>query len=868
LDKIGMQFAQSLSTSFPDLREAHPELKRLDVLFKLVALATGIRTLAVKYDSFDPDMAFWLEQYRVAAVQTPATYPLRVRKETVRKGRETKTIELDGGVELRALILELNDGSITALRDLVIGARPRGNPLTWDVPLETWNAPGQETLATARSNAPAATDTYGDLGCTLDGRVYSLGDPRPTVSTFGDLGMPAGGIPDFRSVERLGGPSSGIGGVMLSGVAEIDGDGLAEVTLADGSFSLVIDGKNARIDPRLYRKFVTALWCVYYSDQDPGISLDPPDRDRDWDKKQDEKEFMKPEKHSVRHIGRVANTDLARVMREADYLMKKWAVGTERANYPGFKSVDGYYASGDAKHVGIGRRFWFVPEDLRFRQGGGLLLFDRGRMRLNTEYDRDGMRGQASPADQAFADFFTERYEAIAHKHRIYEELFEYAKLVSLAKYLKEQGVPLHWFLMAHKDLVLTEESPTEVDGLLKRSDCVRGLVTKGGVNLAATPSYRYDAETEATINRVFSRLPATSSLAAGGAGDQTASHIVPRKTSFDVAGESYTVLPQHSVACNKDCRGVRYQTDLALRQEGRPGLELVRYFDPQRQDGGEFGAGWHLLIPYRVKPADDGRRQFQNVTIPERMVLDNLVNGAREVLTFSEEGYRGVGYVPENAAASQVVRLHLMSNASFRLVDKLGNQFQFDRGGQLTDMALSPSSNHQVHFEYATGAIDAFEEAPFVVAPADSERLQFRQLMIPKRIEVTDSIRGSSEVLTFNDQGPIAGYVSQDERASRYRLAALLTNTGLQLVDKNGNETVFDPNWSFRGLLPFRQPGRIICSVSAGGQKVTFGYRLDRSGNVVIAKATLSQDHPQAKPMHAVRYQHDDEGRLCRVSL
>ena len=147
--------------------------------------------------------------------------------------------------------------------------------------------------------------------------------------------------------------------------------------------------------PKLYRKFITALWSVYYSDQDPGISIDPPKRETE--EEPSEAEFMKPETHSVRYIGRVLNTDLGRVMREADYLMKKWAVGTEKPNYPGFRSVDGYCTGGGVQHAGVRRRFWFVPEDLRFRQAEGLLLFESGRMRLNTEFDRDGMRGQASP---------------------------------------------------------------------------------------------------------------------------------------------------------------------------------------------------------------------------------------------------------------------------------------------------------------------------------------------------------------------------------------------------------------------------------------------------------------------------------------
>ena len=47
-------------------------------------------------------------------------------------------------------------------------------------------------------------------------------------------------------------------------------------------------------------------------------------------------------------------------------------------------------------------------------------------------------------------------------------ELFEYAKMVSLSKYLKENGVPMLWYL-SNKDMILTEDSGT-VDALARKS--------------------------------------------------------------------------------------------------------------------------------------------------------------------------------------------------------------------------------------------------------------------------------------------------------------------------------------------------------------------------------------------------------------
>ena len=88
----------------------------------------------------------------------------------------------------------------------------------------------------------------------------------------------------------------------------------------------------------------------------------------------------------------------------------------------------------------------------------------------------------------------------------------EYGKVVSLAKYLKESGVPLYWFLMANRDLVLTEDSPGAVDGLVKESDYFRGITIKGGVDLGVQGNYVYDAEAVKIINEALSKFPETAS--------------------------------------------------------------------------------------------------------------------------------------------------------------------------------------------------------------------------------------------------------------------------------------------------------------------------------------------------------------------
>src|SRR5208282_6699304 len=92
------------------------------------------------------------------------------------------------------------------------------------------------------------------------------------------------------------------------------------------SFSLMLEGNGAGLSQVAFQRVITAIWAVYLSPEPPGISINP----------------IAPgvDKHLVQYIGNVVNTDLGRVVREADYTMKKWAVGTEAPDIPGFDTPD------------------------------------------------------------------------------------------------------------------------------------------------------------------------------------------------------------------------------------------------------------------------------------------------------------------------------------------------------------------------------------------------------------------------------------------------------------------------------------------------------------------------------------------------
>ena len=70
-------------------------------------------------------------------------------------------------------------------------------------------------------------------------------------------------------------------------------------------------------------------------------------------------------------------------------------------------------------------------------------------------------------------------------------------------------------------------------------------------------------------MNEALSKLPANTNIATTLSTGTDIGKLPPEPFSFDLGEQSFTVLPQHSLTSGKDRRGIRYQTDLALRGTG-----------------------------------------------------------------------------------------------------------------------------------------------------------------------------------------------------------------------------------------------------------------------------------------------------------
>jgi hypothetical protein len=523
-------------------------------------------------------------------------------------------------------------------------------------------------------------------------------------------------------------------------------------------------------------------------------------------------------------------------------------------------------------YIGASRRFWFVPEHMKFKEGGGSLLFGSGMMTVKTEYVSKGLEGRTAAADEEFAKTFTTNYSIIAEKYPIYKELFEYAKMVSLAKYLKEKGVPLLWFLFANKDQVITEDSPGTVDALAKGSKYFEGLSIEGGVDLKFDPNFRgnyvVDASAAKAISSALSNISAQPDMDTRISVRGALKKFTHNKFSFDMPVknkrgqiESYTVIPQHSLTTGIDLKGIRYQTDIAFKSQTGPGLELVRYFNPNIQGSGEFGGGWHLLVPYRVEKLGERRIEFLNALIPEKMVVKNLITGQTEVLSFSKDRYSIAGYVPDNLSRADMIGLFILSNGSFRLADKIGNQFQFDQEGCLTEMMLS--EDYRIKIEYGYDEIERSGGSnSYRLVPIGKERHEFANVRLYRRLKVINQITGGEEAFSFSERNRygIAGYMPDEAERSPYTLLAIMSDESYILSCKNGMKISFDPAGRFDSLK-----AKVIKGISQGAYHVAFVHDY-KNEQPCITEARVEKKN-QSATVYTVQYGYDQEGKLCSVA-
>ena len=203
-DASANEFAQAFTEQLAAAARRCEAVQRLKIVYDMVAIAEGIRSLPQR-----PDLGWLLNACPVAAVGTSDRVPsvdlcaVLEQADGVRQ-----VVQLSGGVEVRAEVAWLNDGDLSPLRDLVLAHRPSPDSLWWEPPLTGWRM-----INGADLEVPAASATVrADLATAVFAQHYSIAAPgaarrdQPAFPGFRDFA--------FRSALATPGALGGVSMVM------------------------------------------------------------------------------------------------------------------------------------------------------------------------------------------------------------------------------------------------------------------------------------------------------------------------------------------------------------------------------------------------------------------------------------------------------------------------------------------------------------------------------------------------------------------------------------------------------------------------------------------------------------------------------
>lgn len=167
VDAAGDAFARLFTDSLQRIYAQYPVLKRLKGLFDLVAVAEGIVHLGPDRPEFD----HVLQVQPSSAHSTPDLYPVIERIGLFgTRGQRAVLVQLSGGVDLKAVVLALQDGDVSALKRVVLASRPDSGSLFWALPLAGWKMPNDDT----DFPPPRVNPRSNRLSCALVAQRYAF----------------------------------------------------------------------------------------------------------------------------------------------------------------------------------------------------------------------------------------------------------------------------------------------------------------------------------------------------------------------------------------------------------------------------------------------------------------------------------------------------------------------------------------------------------------------------------------------------------------------------------------------------------------------------------------------------------------------
>lgn len=694
--------------------------------------------------------------------------------------------------------------------------------------------------------AGAMDQVVGALGAAsrnllVDYRMRGALDNLLAPSALGSLHLPTNGGAT-RGQNNFpfppGGDGSGavafprVGGVWLDQslklIGELGSISGADIDPATGRLTLIGD-KTTTLPPIKPQYLAAAIRAVSLpSDQEPGMTIDPLPENPTGP-------VMK-----VVFFGNTAQTELGFFMFECDRVMKGMSVSNDNvtgepvtSSVPGFRSVTDMRFEAPESGPDLWSRFWLVPAPVSARTSadGRTIVFDPVRLTVKTET----MRWQAGKLvsaggvkdehAQAFADWLTRNYDALAAERPVFAELKQVTLAVALAKWLRAQAVPIDPNLV---DALLGDPYPTPnatpsaravrtATSRVGNSVRSRMLQSIGGVEMKPTlvfsPSKSVDAAQK--LLRV-----ATQSVRADG-------HL----PTVSVEGRDRPVL---SLPLNppRELASLRLtESDLAsaTQDEVTAGLpSLSRHYDSTHNRRTEFGFGWTLLLPRLV--IEDVREDggIRHLTLPgseqpkvrlQRFTLTNAhgIGEERFVEQFVDQAVKRIGFAP-SADKGRFRGLYPEDGNAYRVVFANGDQAVFDLEGRLRGLFADKA---KTLYDYdATGGLTTIRRA----ADGKSEMRVTLRHDAAGRIE-SASHGGDSVTYGYDAKGNLTS-VKTGRGTAEYRYDDQRVLIDSRLDGKLFARYAYDPR------------GRLVSQTDGAGNTVDQKTEVGKSGVIVTLRA------------------------------
>ncbi|MFC1527073.1 tol-pal system YbgF family protein, partial [Candidatus Latescibacterota bacterium] len=288
---------------------------------------------------------------------------------------------------------------------------------------------------------------------------------------------------------------------------------------------LVLTGERDADLPRVdMDDLVVALRAIYLHREDPAVSIGT------------EASGVEGYKQ-VRYDGGTANTSFGMTMFRADYALKTLSIGLDSTltpvtpDLPDYRSAIDWSMELDPLALGVtwNSRVWFVPDEMRVRtmpDGQGIVFEEVPIVVLSDS--RFGRRRVTQQGPERFAAYLSEHFDLLADQYESIRKLPEMAKLVAIAKWMREERIPvdLAWMVDYQTTAVAT---PTLVRAATAEREKRTGdtvwdmlkLTLEGGVSFREPNVYEplEEGQVEAPQQAMRERPPSDVDLPVTGGG-------------------------------------------------------------------------------------------------------------------------------------------------------------------------------------------------------------------------------------------------------------------------------------------------------------------------------------------------------------